>query len=387
MRASINSNRAFQRAIFQYDTVDRDTQFRRSRLASGLRVNGGSDDGAQLTVSEGMRAEIGGLTEGTKNAETAIDLLRTAEGAMGEMSTILIRMREIAVESTSDTLNDLNREALDTEFNQLKEYIDRIAKLASYNGHNLLAGFGTEVSADASTAIADVADTGVQRVTLSSADAGTYTFLDDPGDGSLTLGNGVTTQTVYLGTPLNRGEVADGTAVQVNFDQLGVEVYLAGEGVDGVDGKYADGDLAGKTLVVEEGTGGVFQLGSDADAADRIEYDIRDMTIGGPVLNLSSISIRTRDGARLSLAKVDEAIDRVASERGSAGAMINRLEYTLSFTASAIQEVTASESTVRGADYALESTALARNQILQQLSQASMLNSRVGTDMTMSLLA
>jgi len=386
MRASINSNPAFQRAIFQYDTVGRDTQFRRSRLASGLRVNGGSDDGAQLSVSEGMRAQIGGLTSGTRNAETAMDLLRTAEGAMGEISTILIRMREIAVESASDTLNDRNREALDTEFNQLKEYIDRIARLASYNDQNLLSGFGTEVQVDASTAIGDAAGTGVQRVALSSADSGTYTFLDDSGDAALTLGNGVTTQTVHLGTLLNRGEVTDGTAVMVNFDQLGVEVYLAGDGVDGLDGGYSDGDLAGKTLVVEEGTGGVFQLGSDADQADRIEYDIRDMTIAGPVLNLSGASIRTRNGARLSLAQVDEAIDRVASERGAAGAVMNRLEYTLNFTASAIQEVTAAESTVRGADYALESSKLAKNQILQQLSQASMLNSRVGIDMAMSLL-
>lgn len=387
MRATINSNSAFQRAIFQHSSVDRDTQFRRSRLASGLRVNGGSDDGAHLSISEGMRAEIGGLTEGTRNAESAVDLLRTAEGAMGEMSTILIRMREIAVESASDTLNDQNREALDTEFNQLKEYIDRIARLASYNGQNLLAGFGTEVQVNTSTAIADAADTGVQRATLSSADAGTYTFLDDSGDGALTLGNGVTTQTIHLGTYLNGAEVADGTVVVANFDQLGVEVYLAGEGVDGVDGGYSDGDLAGKTLVVEEGTGGVFQLGSDADSADRIEYDIRDMTIGGPVLNLSTASIRTRDGARQSLAQVDEAIDHVASERASAGAVINRLEYTLSFTSSALQEVTASETTVRGADYAFESSKLARNEILQQLSLASMLNSRVGTDMTMSLLA
>ena len=73
------------------------------------------------------------MTVGTRNAENALDLLKTAEGALNEISAILIRMRELSTESTTATLNDNNRAALGSEFNQLKEYIDRIAKLASYN--------------------------------------------------------------------------------------------------------------------------------------------------------------------------------------------------------------------------------------------------------------
>ena len=126
MAIGIASNIASLRASNDLSHFDLDSASRRDRLTSGLSVNSGRDSGARLSVSEGMRAEIGGLTQGTRNAEHALDLLRTAEGGMNEISSILIRMREMAVQSSSDTLNDSNRESLDAEFGQLKEHVDRI---------------------------------------------------------------------------------------------------------------------------------------------------------------------------------------------------------------------------------------------------------------------
>ena len=136
------TNIASLRAANDLSQIDNDSSLRRGRLTSGLGVNSGREGGAQLSVSEGMRAEIGGLTQGTRNAENALDLLRTAEGGMNEISSILIRMREMAIQSSSATLNDNNRESLDAEFGQLKEHIDRIVGLANYNEQALLRGFG-----------------------------------------------------------------------------------------------------------------------------------------------------------------------------------------------------------------------------------------------------
>ena len=109
------------------------------------------------------------------------------------------------------------------------------------------------------------------------------------------------------------------------------------------------------SLVVNDGTGGTFQLGNDSDAADRLECDSKDMTIGAPVLNLTGISVNTRNGSQEALAKIDTAIDSVSREPGAVGAMMNRLEYTLNFIESAIESVTALESTLRDADQALGS--------------------------------
>ncbi|MFA6108220.1 MAG: flagellin [Candidatus Latescibacterota bacterium] len=386
MAVRINHNAAALRAATDYSRVERDSQIRRTRLASGLTVNSGRDSGARLSVSEGMRAEIGGLAEGTRNAEQALDLLRTAEGAMSEMSNVLIRMRELAVESASGTLNDVNRESLDAEFNELKTHLDRIAKLASYNDEALLSGFGNAADRTLSTALTDAASTGTRYSEIRGASAGTYTFIDAAGDGTVTLGNGTVTQNVTLGSWLDDGAVARGTTQVVNFDLLGIKLELTGQGAVGGVGSYQDGDLDGKTIVVAAGTGGSFQLGSRALPADRLEYDITEMTTDGPVLDLAQISAGTRDGARHALAKLDATIYRTTRERGAVGAVMNRLEYTLNFSSSALESIHAAEATVRDADYAWETSLLTRNQILSQASLAALTQSRVPTGTVMQLL-
>lgn len=386
MAIRINSNLAATRAQKDLSRAQRDSQLRQNRLASGLHVVKASDGAGQLSVSEGMRAEIGGLVEGTRNTEKAMDLLRVAEGGMNEVSAILVRMRELAVEGASDTLNDENRKGLDAEFSELREYIDRIAKLASYNGQNLLSGFGNEVDAAASTALVDSAATGLQRIQLAGPQEGVYTFIDSGADDAVTLGNGVATQTVFLGARLDDGQVAAGTALVANFDQLGVEMTLAGDGVKGMSGSYANGDLDGRTIVVAAGTGGTFQLGSNAVPADRLEYDIRDLTVAGGIIDLAQVGIQTRSSSRSALLRLDQAIVRTARERGAVGAVLNRLENTLSFASNSIENLQASEATVRDADYAWETSILSRDQILLQSSTAAMVKSRMPVDMVMTLL-
>ena len=386
MSVRISTNMAALRATSDFTRVERDSQNRRAKLASGLAVNSGRDGGARLAISEGMRAEIGGLTEGSRNAEKALDMLRTAEGAMGEISSMLMRMRELAVESSSETMSDSNRESLEAEFNQVKDFIDRTSRLATYNDERLLSGFGNQVDAEASTAVFDSASTGVKYVKLSGADAGTYSFIDDQDDRTITLGNGVVTQTLDFGVRSVDGKVATGTTMVLDFDRLGIQVELAGAGVDGTDGSYADGDLDGHALVIESGVGGSFQLGSDSIPADRLEYDIADMTVDGATINLAQVSLGTRDSARSAISRIDQAINHLSRERGSVGAVMNRLTYTLNFTSNSLEGIHASESTVRDADFAWEASKLARNEILTQASVAMVLQSSVPVNIVMGLL-
>ena len=386
MSVRIAHNSAVARANNAFSKIERSAQPQRSMLASGLAINSGKDGGARLSVSEGMRAEIGGLTVGTRNAENALDLLKTAEGALNEVSAILIRMRELSTESSTATLNDNNRAGLGSEFNQLKEYIDRIAKLASYNNKPLLNGFGNEANADLTTALVQNTDTGLHSLTVSGADVGTYTFVDDGADNTLTLGNGVVTQTVNFGSRMVDGAVAEGTTLALTFDRLGLELELSGDNVQGAAGSYRDGDLDGHKIVIEEGIGS-FQLGSDAVPADRIDYDIPDMTVGGKFLDLGGVSVDTRDASRRALVQVDRAIEKVANVRGEIGALINRMENTIDFTTNSIENLHASESTVRDADYAQATTSLAKSQILRDMTTSVMVMARVPVNMVMSLLA
>jgi len=110
------------------------------KLSTGLRINGAQDDAAGLAVSEQMRTQIRGLGKAKSNAEDGIALLQIAEGAAGEITDILQRQRELAVQASNDTLTSTERKYLDNEFQSLSTEINRIAASTNYNGMNLLDG-------------------------------------------------------------------------------------------------------------------------------------------------------------------------------------------------------------------------------------------------------
>merc|ERR1712000_293661 len=103
------------------------------RLSSGLRINSASDDAAGLAISERMSNQIRGMQQAHRNVQQANNLLQTAEGGMNEIGNILGRMRELAVQSASDTMNTNDRSSIDLEFQQLKSEITRIADSTEYN--------------------------------------------------------------------------------------------------------------------------------------------------------------------------------------------------------------------------------------------------------------
>jgi flagellin len=117
------------------------------RLSSGMRINSAADDAAGLAVSEKMKAQIRSMSQAERNANDGISLLQTAEGALNENSGILIRMRELAMQSANGTLGDAERGSTQLEFSQLTQELDRIAQVTQFNGQNLLDGtLTTDVS-------------------------------------------------------------------------------------------------------------------------------------------------------------------------------------------------------------------------------------------------
>ena len=286
MPLQINTNLPALNARRILSNTGRDLTKRIERLSSGLRVNRASDDAAGLSISEGIRAEVSGFTQGIKNSEHATNLIQTAEGALGEMNNILLRMRELSVQSASSTVNDNNRTAANAELGQLVNEIDRIANATSYNNTSLLSGFGNVVNRDVavSTALASQT-TGVVGVGIAGATSGTYVFSDAGGDNEITLGNGVSTQTIRSGGFLNQdgagGVVTTGSSVTANFDRLGIQLTLSGQksalGVNPATDGYRDGDLNGRIIQLDSGTGGTFQVGPDHGAINRLEVTITDI--------------------------------------------------------------------------------------------------------------
>ncbi len=113
-----------------------------ARLSSGFRINQAADDAAGLAISENLRGQIRGLRQAHRNANDGISLVQVAEGGLNEVSNMIIRLRELAVQASSDTIGDTERKFLDVEYQQLKSEIQRVTEVTKFNGRDLLNGTG-----------------------------------------------------------------------------------------------------------------------------------------------------------------------------------------------------------------------------------------------------
>lgn len=113
------------------------------KLSSGYRINRAGDDAAGLAISENLRAQIRGLKQASRNAQDGVSLVQVAEGGLNEISSILIRLRELAVQAASDTIGPVERQFLNVEYDQLVSEVDRIADGTEFNGTQLLSGTGS----------------------------------------------------------------------------------------------------------------------------------------------------------------------------------------------------------------------------------------------------
>lgn len=116
-----------------------------AKMSSGSRINGAADDAAGLAISEKLKANIRGLNQANRNTNDGISLIQTAEGGLNEVSNILVRLRELSVQSASDTVGDSERKFTDLEFQNLKSEIERISSVTEFNGQKLLNGEGQKL--------------------------------------------------------------------------------------------------------------------------------------------------------------------------------------------------------------------------------------------------
>ena len=184
------------------------------KLSSGERITRAADDAAGLAISENLKAQIRSIRQAKRNADDGISLVQTAEGGLSEVSNIVIRLRELAVQAASDTVGDTERKFSDIEFQQLKEEIQRIAVSSEFNGRKLLDGtsglveiqigannnpFNDRLRYDGSTVVATLDSLGLTAESVASKEGAQMALqrLDD----SLVQVNGVRAQ---LGALQNR---------------------------------------------------------------------------------------------------------------------------------------------------------------------------------------
>lgn len=305
-----------------------DTSFK--RLSSGLRINSAADDSAGLQISNRLSGQINGLNQGIRNANDGISLAQTAEGAMEEVTAMFQRVRTLAQQASNGSNTDEDRLAIQEEIRSLMGEVNRVAKDTTFGGQNLLDGTYSasfQVGADA-----------VQTISFSMKQVG-GTAGDS--DHSLTANGGFT---------------------------LSGMAAIASE-------------VTGKALTDVLGAAGLSGL-----SAMDTTFAIADAAFSAANLNASAISVSTQVNAQLVLASMDSLIAVVDKKRAELGAVQNRFQSTIRNQSNIAENLSGARSRIQDADFAAETAALTRNQILQQASTTILSQANQRPQVALSLL-
>jgi flagellin len=352
------------------------------RLSSGLRINSAKDDAAGLAIAERFTTQIRGLNQAARNANDGISLAQTGEGALAEITNNLQRVRELAVQAANSTNSASDREALNQEVEQRLAEIERVASQTSFNGQKILDGsFGTaafQVGANAGETISIGLNTSMKKDAIGQVAkvVGTIDVTDINGDGTLDDPS----------FPLTLADddftiaVGDGTAVQMTGDY-----DTAQDLVDAINSKvsgasaWIDDD---NHLVVASSEDLTIVAANDATT----NLGVASATVAADTDFLTALSVETAAGANDAIVRVDSALTSVSALRSTLGAIQNRFESTITNLTTAAENLTASRSRIQDADFAQETAALTRAQILQQAGTAILAQANAVPQNVLSLL-
>jgi flagellin len=368
----INTNIASLNAQRNLNSSQSDANTALERLSSGLRINSAKDDAAGLAISTRFESQISGLNVAQRNANDGISLAQTTEGALNEIVSNMQRIRELSIQSANATNSQSDREALDAEVQQRIAEISRISNQTSFNGLKVLDGtLGVEsfqVGANAGETISVNLTAGTRASDLGAIATASALNVDFAG-GANTIATGdtlnVTVGTASAQTITFTGEETNiATALETINSQLKGAVAIATDDGTGIEIKSAE-ELSAIGYIT---TSGSPALTDGAEAGATVPVDE----------SLDSVAIDTVLGANDAIMRIDAALTSVNSIRSELGAIQNRFESTITNLATTSENLSASNSRIRDADFAQESAELARTQVLQQagLSVLAQANAR-----------
>jgi flagellin len=357
------------------------------KLSSGLRITTAADDAAGLAVRELMRADIAGINQGVRNANDAISLIQTADGALSIIDEKLIRMKELAEQAATGTYTSDQRIIIDSEYQAMASEITRIANATDFNGIYLLNGNLSSSTHDGS----GLTSTGKLKVHFGTANdcAEDYYYIKIASATASSLGLGGSAGTSSTTRNLSSAEIVaanSNTNIQAAHASWSAGNVFYNNTPAGIRSQFADQSwteyrqVGLKWAVLTDSSGTQQALAydlSDAYIANPMDsFTVTETTAGSPGSGASSIS--TQELAQQALLTINNAIISKDIIRANLGALQNRLENTISNLQIQAENLQAAESQISDVDVATEMTEFVRRQILTQaavamLSQANSL--------------
>lgn len=378
------------------------------RLSSGLRINSAKDDAAGLAISERFTSQIRGLNQAVRNANDGISLSQTAEGALASVGSSLQRIRELAVQSSNDTNSSGDRQALNDEVQQLISEIERVANTTEFNGQRVLDGSLSDlffqVGANQGQTIA-VTGVDARSSVLGSSEhalaAGgvSQDQIHNPAFGIASFLAEVTIDVDGTATNIVTTDVVASTSMEEAVRAINTSIDAAAAG----DSVIADANLkaslrvdnAGLTSIVINGKYDLNNAGvplftstvATAVLGDAASTNVVVSAAGASAqVDLQDIDVTTRQDSYETIAAVDGALNQINSLRGELGAVQARFESTIANLQTTSENLAASRSRIRDADFASETAELTRNQIIQQAGIAMLSQANSAPQNVLSLL-
>ena len=424
----INSNSAAMLTANSINQNDRAMTSTMERLSTGKRINSAADDAAGLAIATKMTAQVRGLDQAGRNANNATSMVQLADGAAEQISNILQRMREIVVQTADGSNSASDVSVLNVEFKESAAEVDRIVNSTEFNGKKLLDGSagGVGVSSvafqiganagqqltvdfsDFNLAAGTTAGTnGVDTLTITGASvsAGSSLVLTDAeGDTiEITDANIVTAQGVVggVGTNLQNTDYdvlaqAINAAIDTNanFAQMGAANSGANTITFTQDVAGSGSILAANQVAagVASALGGAAtlantEIGSVAGGAGNpMATNLSGFTSTGMLASVSVDGAAAASSYDNTLNAIDAAIEGVATQRATFGATMNRLEYAVDNLASSSLATATARGRIEDANYATETTSLARSQIIAQAGTAMLAQANQKAQSVLALL-
>jgi flagellin len=358
-----------------------------SQLSSGLRINTSADDAAGFAIAQGMTSQINGLNQAAQNANDGVSLTQTATGALGEVTTDLQTMRDLAVESLNASNSTTDRADLNAQFQQLISDINSVASNTQFNGVNLLdgtfQGATFQIGANAgqtitvsSVASAKAGNLGALYAAANSGIAGAYSNANFASGDTVTLqvaltpaggsATNYTTNAVTLTGNASTDLASIAAAVNQAVASQGVIATVNGTTGISLSGTAAQAG-AGIAVTVASSTG---TIATDATALKDIGVDSANTVATTGATFVGASDVTTVDKSNQALVQIDAALQQLAQSTAQLGAYQNRFDGLINGLHTTATNLSAAKSAIVDTDYAAATSNLSKAQILHQASTA-----------------
>jgi flagellin len=347
------------------------------RLSSGKRINSAKDDAAGLQISNRLESQMRGLDVAVRNANDGISIMQTAEGAMQETTNLLQRMRDLSLQSANGSNSKAERVALQEEMGALNDEMNRIAETTSFGGRKLLNGSFGQTSFQIGASSGEAVQVSLKNMRSDDLNMGGFSYVAaGEADSQWQVGQGRNQLTISYVNAQGEDEQIHIHAKQGDdIEQLAT--YINGQ----TDKVSASVNEKGQLQIYMAGKETTGTLSFSGNLADELQMNLKGYEA------VDNLDITSVGGAQRAVSVLDTAMKYVDSHRAELGALQNRFGHAVSNLDNVHENLAASNSRIKDADYAKETTQMIKQQILQQVGTSILAQAKNQPNVALTLLS